>query len=193
MPRFALTCTGTSPLLMHSARLVDPLDSIVKQIKEYSSKTKKTDDDHEMVGKLEWMGGMYYDQTVGPFIPAPNLQKSIVEAARLSKGGKKIERGVLIETMMIPVDDYDGPREITAMYEDKRFVHRAPVKVGMNRVMRTRPVFPTWTITCTGMYDPAVINYADLEAAAVTAGNMIGLGDNRPTYGRFITKMEEMD
>src|SRR5205814_302140 len=153
---------GRAPLLMHNARLVDPLDPVVKQIKEVNSKKTKTDDDYELIGHLEWMGGMYYTPEVGPFIPAPNLQKCVVEGARLSRDGKKIERGVLIETMMIPVEGYDGPRDLDGMYADKRLVHRAPVKVSMVRVMRTRPVFPTWRISAAGMFDRSVINFADL-------------------------------
>lgn len=191
MPRFSVTCVGTSPLLMHNARLVDPLDVIVKQIQEVSKKTKKTDEDHREIGRLEWIGGMYYNPDLGPFIPAPNLQKSIIEGARLSKSGKKIERGVFIETIMIPVQ-YDGPRDITELWDDGRFAHRSPVKVGMSRVMRTRPLFSLWTLHATGMYDASIINLADLRSAAKTAGAMIGLGDYRPTYGRYDCTLEEI-
>lgn len=189
MPRFTITCEGMSPLLMHNARLVDPLDTVVKEIRKVSSKMKKTDDDHAEIAHLEWIGGIYFQAEVGPFVPAPNLQKSLVEGARLSKDGKKIERGVLIETMMIPVE-YDGPRDLDTLYADKRFVHRAPVKVTTSRVMRTRPVFPRWSLTTTGMYDGSVINLEDLRKAAQTAGAMIGLGDGRPTYGRFACTLE---
>ena len=34
---------------MHNARLVDPLDMVVKKIREVSTKTKKTDEDHEEI------------------------------------------------------------------------------------------------------------------------------------------------
>lgn len=187
-----MTCEGTSPLLMHNARLVDPLDVIVKQIQEVSRKTKKTDEDHAEMSRLEFIGGIYYMPGLGPFIPAPNLQKSLIEGARLTKSGKKIERGVFIETIMIPVE-YDGPRDIEEMWEDSRFTHRAPVKVGMARVMRTRPVFPSWKLTATGMYDASIINLADLRSAAQTAGQMIGLGDYRPTYGRYACTLEELE
>jgi len=189
LPRFRIFCEGTSPLLMHNGRLVDPLDTVVKQIKVVSGKLRKTDDDHAEMAHLEWLGGIYFQEEAGPFIPAPNLQKCLVEGARLSKDGKKVERGVLIETMVIPVQ-YNGPRDPDKMFADKRFVHRAPVKVGTARVMRTRPVFPQWTLEATGQFDSAVINLADLRNAAETAGSMIGLGDGRPTYGRFISKLD---
>jgi hypothetical protein len=187
-----IACEGTSPLLMHNGRLVDPLDTVVKQIRMVSAKRRKTDDDHAEMAHLEWLGGMYFQPGVGPFIPAPNLQKCLVEGARLSKDGKKIERGVFIETMTVPVS-YDGPRELEKLFADRRFVHRAPVKVGMNRVMRTRPVFPRWGLHATGMFDPTVIDLADLCNAAQVAGSMIGLGDGRPTYGRFTCTLEGSD
>jgi hypothetical protein len=189
LSKFTITCEGTSPLLMHNARLVDPLDTVVKQIRQVSGKRKKTDDDHAEIAHLEWLGAMYFQPDVGPYIPAPNLQKCLVEGARLSKDGKKIERGVFIETMTVPVQ-YTGPRELKELFNDRRFVHRAPVKVGMSRVMRTRPVFAQWTLQATGMFDSTVIDLADLRNAAQVAGSMIGLGDNRPTYGRFTCTLE---
>ncbi len=151
MARFVIVCEGTAPLLMHNARLVDPLDSVVKQIRAVSSKTKKTDEDHAEIAHLEWLGGIYY-QRRGTVHPRTEPAEMPGRGARLSKDGKKIERGVFIETMMIPVE-YDGPRDLQNLYGDHRFVHRAPVKVGMARVMRTRPLFTRWKLTATGMYD----------------------------------------
>jgi hypothetical protein len=106
--RFSMFCDGTTPLLMHNARLVDPLDTVVKQIREVSSKRIKTDADHAEIAQLEWLGGIYYQQDVGPFVPATNLQKCLIEGARLSRDGKKIERGVVFETLVLPLE-YEGP------------------------------------------------------------------------------------
>ncbi|MGI5213839.1 hypothetical protein [Plantactinospora sp. CA-290183] len=169
--------------------MIDPLDTLVKQIRAVSTKARKTDQDHAEMAHLEWLGGIYFQPETGPFIPGPNLLKSLVEGARLSKDGKKVERGVLIDTMFIPLQ-YEGPRSPQELFEDKRFVHRAPVKVGTSRVMRTRPVFPQWSLEATGQFDGTVINLADLRNAAETAGSMIGLGDGRPTYGRFTCTLE---
>lgn len=184
-----ITCVGTAPLLMHSGRLIDPLDTVSKKIKEVSGKRNKTDDDHAEMAQLEWLGGLYFLSEVGPFIPAMNLQKSLIEGARLTRGGKKVERGVLIETVFIPLG-YDGPREPGELYQDKRFVHRAPVKVMTARVMRTRPQFPEWTLRAYGQLDTGVLNLAELQQAAQQAGAMIGLGDGRPTFGRFTSTVE---
>jgi hypothetical protein len=177
---------------MHNARLVDPLDPIVKQIREVTSKKIKTDDDHAEIAELEFLGGIYFEPDVGPYVPAGNLQKCITEGARLTRDGKKIERGVFIETPTIPVV-YDGPTDLDKLFADKRFVHRVPVRNGTNRVMRTRPVFRRWALQATGMYDGSVINLQELRNAATSAGLMIGLGDGRPTFGRFTCTLEAGD
>ena len=186
-----MTCRGTSPLLMHNGRLVDPLDPIVKKIKEVSSKRAKTDQDHEDMAKLEWVGGIYFDASVGPFIPAPNLMKCLVESARLSRNGKKIERGLFFETIMIPLV-YDGPRDLETLYNAGSFRHRVPVTINKAKVMRTRPVFTQWAFRAEGAFDGAVLDFTHLVSAARTAGQMIGLGDCRPLYGRFTCELEEL-
>lgn len=192
MKRFRFHCVGTTPLLMHNARLSDPLDAIVKQMKPLNSKRAKTEEDHEELARLEFWGGLYFDSVVGPYLPGQNFERCLHEAAKITKDGKKIERGVFIDTELNALE-YRGPRTIDGLWQDKNFVHRASSKVGMNRVMRTRPVFRQWQVFSDGLYDPSVINLSELERIAETAGVMIGLGDWRPRYGRFDGTVEEHD
>ena len=48
---------GASPLLMHNGALADPLNFWAKKMKEITAKQKKTDADHEEIGRLEWRAG----------------------------------------------------------------------------------------------------------------------------------------
>ena len=57
MAEFIIDITGTSALLMHNARLADPLDPITKEKAKVSSKRKKTEEDQELLSHLEWQGG----------------------------------------------------------------------------------------------------------------------------------------
>ena len=91
MSKFYISCEGTAPLLMHNARLVDPLDMVVKKIREVSTKTKKTDEDHEEIAKLEWLGGIYYDPSLGPYVPTLNLHRCLVEGARRTRAARLSE------------------------------------------------------------------------------------------------------
>ncbi|MGD9604456.1 MAG: hypothetical protein AB7V59_21790 [Gammaproteobacteria bacterium] len=191
MARFRMTCTGTTPLLMHNARLSNPLDEIAKAMKRVTSKRTKTEEDHEELARLEHLGGLYLDPDLGPYLPGQNFERCLVDAARITKSGKKIERGVFVETNVNPLA-YTGPRDVDGLWKDENFRHSASVKVGTNRVTRTRPQFRQWAVEAEGQYDPAVINLDELAEIAGTAGRMIGLGDWRPRYGRFEALVEKV-
>lgn len=189
MAEFIIDITGTSALLMHNARLADPLDPITKEKAKVSSKRKKTEEDQELLSHLEWQGGLYWHDAVGPYLPGDNVFKSLIEAARKSKDGKRVEQGLLITTDQNPLV-YDGPRTLDEMWEDKRFVHRCTVKQQMSRIVRTRPIFHSWRTQVEGRFDDSVLNAEDVESFAEIAGKYIGVGDWRPKHGRFDVKVE---
>lgn len=191
MIKFRLTIRGTAPLLMHNSRLSDPLNPTSKAIKKLTSKRTKTDEDHESIARLEHAGSLYLDPDVGPYVPGQNVERCLVDAARISKQGVKVQRGVFIETDVNPVG-YTGPRDVDGLWKDENFRHVASVKIGQSRTMRCRPMFTTWAVDADGILDPAVIDLTDLNAIAVTAGQMIGLGDWRPRYGRFEATLDKL-
>lgn len=177
---------GVSPLIMHNCRLANPLDPLVKQIKEITSKRKKTDEDHELLAYLEWQGGLYHDGA-RPYIPGQNINAALVAAAKKNRMGKQFQSSVLVVESQIPLE-YEGPRDIEKLFNAVRFVDTRSVVVQKSRVMRTRPIFPEWAARFSVAYDPAVVNEGEVIQAAEIAGTLIGLGDYRPQYGRF--KME---
>lgn len=189
MSEFVITIEGTSPLLMHNARLADPLDPITKEKAKVSSKRKKTEEDQELLSELEWKGGLYYDEEVGPYLPGDNVFKTLIEAARKSKDGKRVEQGLLITTSVNPLA-YEGPRDMESLWGNKNFVHRCTVKQQMSRVVRTRPVFRTWKTQIEGRLDESVLDVSAVESFAEIAGLYIGVGDWRPKHGRFTAKVE---
>lgn len=191
MARFQLTCTGTHTLLLHNARLSNPLDEVAKAMKRVTSKRTKTEEDHEELARLEHMGSLYFDTDIGPYLPGQNFERCLVDAGRITKSGKKIERGVFVTSDVNPIA-YDGPRDVAGLWKDENFRHSASVKVGTSRVTRTRPQFRKWAAQAEGTYDPAVINLDELREIAVTAGTMIGLGDWRPRFGRFEATVEKI-
>lgn len=192
MSRFRLTCVGTEALLMHNARLSNPLDEVAKMMKLVTSKRTKTEEDHLELARLEHWGGLYMDSNLGPFIPGQNFERCLVDAARITKSGKKIERGVFVTSNVNPLS-YDGPRDLDGLWKDENFRHQASVKVGTSRVTRTRPHFKEgWEVYAEGVYDASVINLEELGQIAGTAGRMIGLGDWRPRFGRFTATVEKL-
>lgn len=181
---FRITITGTAELLMHSARLSNPLDPVAKAMKKVSSKRTKTDEDYEELARLEHAGGLYHDPDVGPYIPGENIQRCLMDAAKVTRSGVKVTRGVFISTDVNPLG-YRGPRDVDGLWADDNFRHMASVKIQQNRVIRCRPRFRQWSVEAEGTLDTAVLSLEDLTAIAETAGAMIGLGDYRPRFGRF--------
>lgn len=184
---------GTGPLLMHNAQLSDEFNPYTKAIKALTSKgTRQTEDDRWEKRRLEYLGSMYFDAKIGPYIPGQNIQRSLVDAARITRAGKTIERGVVINGLMIPLS-YTGPRDPEVMFKDENFVNSASVKVQTSRITRVRPMFKEWELTTELSYDTDIIDLESLTDIAARAGASIGLGDWRPRFGRFeatVTNLE---
>ena len=176
---------GVAPMLLHNAQLSDPLNYWTKQVKEISGKRNKTDDDLWEMARREWFGGMYLtgNGTKVPCMPGANLERMIRDAAKLSKGGKKVERGAIV-----PEDSpiiYDGPKDLDKLWATKKFYDRSSAGIGRQRVIRTRPYFPVWELKFEALYDPEMIEGTEIEAFVALAGRVIGLSDWRPKHGRF--------
>ena len=191
MKKFTISIEGIEPLLMHSARLSNPLDPAARAIKKVSGKRNKTDEDHEEMARLEHQGSLYFDAEVGVYIPGDNIWRSLYDAAKKHKLGVKVKEGVYIETSVNPLA-YGGPRDIDGLWADKNYIHQASVKVGTSRVTRTRPIFRQWSVEADGILDQNVIDFDDLRLIVETAGQIIGLGDWRPRFGRYSATVTEV-
>ena len=69
MKKLHVTLNGTNTLMMHSPKTVNPLHPLALELKKYTSKRKKTEDDLMKISELEWEAGLYYDETNGLHIP----------------------------------------------------------------------------------------------------------------------------
>lgn len=184
---------GTAPLITHNVRLANPLDPIARQMKVISGKRKKTDEDYEALARLEFEGGLYLaTDGTGPMIPGANVAKCLVEGARITKQGKQVERGVLVNEIEIPLL-YEGPRDVESLWKRQEdFVSCMAVKVGTSRVMRTRPIFRDWALECTAVVDGSLLNLEQFSEIVDQASAMAGLCEMRPRYGRFHAVVEKV-
>ena len=116
--------------------------------------------------------------------PTSDVKRSLYDAAKKTKRGPKVKEGIFISTNINPLA-YKGPRTIEGLWADENFRHLASAKVTTSRVMRCRPVFTEWAAEAEGILDPDIIDFAELQHIAETAGDRIGMGDWRPRYGRY--------
>ncbi|WP_296271758.1 hypothetical protein [Pseudomonas sp. UBA6323] len=194
MQTIKLKLVGQSPLLMHSDRFANPLDPATKAHKVLTSKRKKLDEDHADIAKSEWLGSLYHDAEVGPFLPGLNVKSALVGAAKIQKLGAAFKRGVLVLDDRCKLE-YTGPRDPEKLYADPRFVDARSVVVGTSRLIRYRPKFAGWSATVNIMFSPEMVDRDDVIRAAENAGLFVGLLDYRPekggAFGRFTVEVVE--
>lgn len=181
-----LRLTGTRPVLMHNVRLANPLDEYAQALKALTGKRNKTEDNYGEMSRIEYLGGLYWDTETGPYIPGEWIFTSFVEAGRLHKQGKKIERGILLgdDGDRNPLQ-YKGPRDREKLCANDNFILVKAVRVGAARPIRTRPCFHNWHVDVPLFVDPEIIDQDELVVIAERAGKFVGIGDYRPMYGRF--------
>lgn len=192
--RAQLVCTGTKPLMMHNVRLASPLNPYAKELKALNSKRVKTDEDRYAIARTEFEGGLYFEEGVGPYIPGENVRASLIEGAKVTRSGKKVERGVTIEDFQCPLI-YSGPRTVEGLWgkgSESPYVDIRPVTIQNNKVDRCRPYFPQWAIEVVVLVDESALDFDDFAGIAQMAGAMAGLGDYRQVYGRYSVEITEL-
>lgn len=179
-----LKLTGTSPLMMHSDRLANPLLPETKAHKSLTAKRKKTDEDHLAIARSEFISGLYWHEAAGVYVPGQNFDATFLAGAKLQKLGTAWKRGALVMTDRVKLL-YDGPRSPHTLWEDTRFVDCRGVKVGTAKVMRYRPVFMEWAAELELAFNADVLNESEVRKALQDAGALIGVCEYRPRFGRF--------
>lgn len=193
MKNLKVTWKGTSPLIMHSCQCVNPLHPISVELKKYTSKKKKTEDDLKKISDLEWEAGAYWKEGLGLYIPAENVRATLVNGAKEIRKGTDIQKYVDILDLYIPFNYGENltKQELIDSYE---YRDTRPMTVNRAKVMRTRPRFDQWNITFKMRYDETKIDLDVIMMSLKNAGSYIGLCDsNKYGYGRFVVIAEEQD
>jgi len=177
---------GVAPLVMHNARLSDPLDKWTKLVAEISKKRKKTDADYLELSRREWFGGLYLDDDDKPRLLGKHLERMLRDAATKSKLGKAVQAGLMVFDEDVTALEFPGSKlSPDKLWDDGGYLLRASCKVGQARVLRTRPCFPKWAFAFTVNYDEDLLNGSQIDEFVDLAGRIVGLLDWRPKHGRF--------
>jgi hypothetical protein len=184
MEQLKIRITGTSPLMMHSDRLANPLAPETKAHKELTAKRKKTDDDYLAIARSEFVAGAYWTQAEGFFIPGQNFDATFLAGAKLQKLGTHWKRGALVLENKVKLL-HDGPTTPDRLWEDPAHVDCRGVKVGAVKIMRYRPIFLSWAAELTVSLNADVLSIGEAKKAIEDAGALIGVCEYRPRFGRF--------
>lgn len=139
------------------------------------SKAKKTDDVESYVYRTD-------DGELA--IPGEQLRMAIINAAKYRQDPRSprksamdlFKAGVVVLTPLSSVGKADWD-----------YLHKCRVVVQRNGITRTRPALKVgWEVEFDIQINlPEYISPADLNEVVANAGRLLGIGDFRPTYGRF--------
>lgn len=180
--------TGISPMLHHNGRLANPIDPHTRALKALTGKRKKTDEDLVEIMVAEARGGCWETRDGLLGLPTAAVWRCLYDAAKAFKQGENIKRALL----------FDDPEHVDALVVDGRthecdiwvkdhdHIDYRPVKVQGRKVMRARPLVPAgWQSEHTFDLLDDVLDARELAPILERAGRLVGVGDWRPTYGRF--------
>ena len=193
MKKLRVTLYGTSPLIMHSTKCVNPLHPIAIQIKDITSKRKKTMEDLLKLSDLEWEAGVYWDDDVGLNIPVECVAAMLLGGAKFNKNGTAVARYCHFVTSLCPVD-IGETQDYEKLKSNNRFRDVRSVGMQKSRVIRTRPRFNTWTTQFEMFFEEDKIDLDAVKLALENAGSYVGLCEMRSRgYGHFNVRIEEIE
>lgn len=180
--------TGSADLLFHRWNC-EAVDEKAKASK--NSKAKKSDDIESYV---------YRDDDGFICLPGEYLRQAIITAAKFRQDPRSprksamdlFKAAVISLTPLAPISGAAGKaRKVSAKEWD--YLDRRRVVIQRSGINRTRPAMKAgWSVEIKLMVNlPEYVHPSDLNEVISAAGRLIGVGDFRPTYGRFnITKFE---
>jgi len=167
---------------MHNGQLADPANDFAKKMRKITSKRNKTDADFEELGRMEWHGSLYLKDGE-PCLPGEILEAAFVTAAKKQKKGQQAQAGITCPDSYPLV--YEGARKPEELWNDLQYRHTVGARVKQSRVMRTRPIFREWSCKIQVQYDDSLLNEEEVKHIVRVSGEIVGVGDWRPKYGRF--------
>lgn len=96
MKTIEMEWTGIRPLIMNNCIGLDALHPITKQICRINKKRTKTEDDVQERDRLQYLSSLYFDEKIGPYIPAQNIEACLRDGGKRTKEGKNIQAAVFV-------------------------------------------------------------------------------------------------
>jgi hypothetical protein len=186
---------GVVPTIMCNGQTADPLNPFARQMKKISSKKTKTEDDHLEMARVEWHASLYLDEKSRPCWPSENIESMMVAAAKKARKGTDAKAGVFVEKNAPII--FEGPKSAEGLWSHRTFgknpfISRVPAVINRSRIMRTRPIFPEWSLEFDINFLLDMFDSSQIIDTVETAGRIIGLSDWRPKYGRFVIEKAEV-
>ena len=166
---------GTADLLFHRWN-VESVQAKADAAK--GSKAKKTDDVESY---------LYRDNDNNICLPGEYVRQSIIHAAKFKQDPRSPRKSAmdLYKAAVVTLTTYASLGRTEPDY-----LHKCRVQVQRNGITRVRPAIMTgWEAELQlSVLLPEYVSPQALQEVLTQAGRLIGVGDFRPTYGRFSIK-----
>lgn len=169
--------------MMHNCIQADPLSPEKKEMVKYSSKRKKTDEDHMAMALIEYRSSLYLNTHGQCIIPSRMSEGLILAAAKDHREGKLAASGVFVDQDTV-IEYKGGPLTVDELLESPHHRYVAPVVVQKARLMRTRPLFEEVKASIIISINTDICTENHLKNWLLTGLNVKGFGDYRPRFGR---------
>jgi len=139
------------------------------------------------MAKLEWYAALYIDE--GRIcIPSEVLEAALIGGAKKQKLGKQAQAGLFVaDNLLLAFDGSDKTIDELWERDENRFTKA--VRIGTSKVMRTRFIAKKWQAIAEVVFDPQLLNSAQVVDIVKTTGEIIAVGTWRPKFGRFASEM----
>lgn len=176
---------GTTSLMLNDVKSANPLNEYAIEMKKYSSKRKKTEEDHMQLFKLQFISALYYDKKNGYYIKSECFEKSLEEAAKTKKLGKKFNQCVRVFDNP-PLEFIDKDKTPEQLFELPSYADVRMVGImGKSKIPTCRPIFEDWSTVVEVFYDEDLLNEQEVIECMNLAGKYHGVGTYRRLFGKF--------
>lgn len=183
MEKIAVQITGVSPLLQHRY----PMATLEEMASGATKKTGTPD------YTQEWRKALYVNNN-GVFQPASHIEGALVKAAvayKIKGGGRKTYKDLFRAAVFVTPEEIPHnipePKELDTDADKELYLDMRPVVIQRSRIVRIRPALKSgWQLD----FEIEVLDEqiaTDLVHDVLShAGKVVGIGDYRPKFGRFI-------
>jgi hypothetical protein len=183
--KIAYEINGLTQHVQHNGQLADPSNPFSVAMKKLTTKPakQKTEKDFKDLEDLEWEGSLYLDAARRVIVPGTVIEGALANAAKKMRSAPTIRSGVCSQGDWPLI--YDGPKAIEKLKADPNFRLRVGVvnPSTRSRVMRTRPIFRTWSLKFELLFRPDIVDRKTIDEVVKILGANVGLSDDRSKMG----------
>lgn len=180
---------GVTPLLLNNPQTVDRFNRFAKRMAAINAKkARRTDDDYLELRDLEMEAKVYFDESLGVYVPSSWLAEAVATAAfKVAKISRADIRGAMFTTedkLKLSYRDSDKVKTIADIVKNESFRQMLTLPQGQVRVVKAFPIFHKWSFETTLEFDDKIIDPDSLTRIVEHTSKYGGFGDFRPKFGR---------